>query len=142
MSSAAEAEVAGVFVNTKEGTTIRTTLEELGYPQPPTPVQVDNTTAVGIANDTVKQRRSKAIEMRFYWIRDRVKQGQFHIYWAPGKHNIADYFTKLHTGAHHQQERPYHVHTGQLAPRHLKTSVPPNLRGCVDTPEGDIRIPI
>ena len=59
MSSAAEAEVAGVFVNTKEGTTIQTTLEELGYPQPPTPVQVDNTTAVGIANDTVKQRSSK-----------------------------------------------------------------------------------
>jgi hypothetical protein len=94
MSSAVEAEVAGVFVNTKEGTTIRTTLEELGYPQPPTPVHVDNTTAVGIENDTVKQRRSKAIDMRFYWIRDRVKQGQFHIYWAPGKHNIADYFTK------------------------------------------------
>ena len=32
--------------------------------------------------------------MRFYWIRDHVRQGQFHIYWHPGKLNKADYFTK------------------------------------------------
>ena len=66
MYSVVESEVAGVFFNTKEGTKISTTLEELGYPQPPTPVQVNNTTAVGIVNDTVKQRRSKAIDMHFY----------------------------------------------------------------------------
>ena len=32
--------------------------------------------------------------MRFYWVKDRVQQGQFHIYWAPGTSNYADYFTK------------------------------------------------
>jgi hypothetical protein len=47
-------------------------LEELGHPQPPTAIQTDNECANGIANDTVKQRRSKAMDMRFYWIRNRI----------------------------------------------------------------------
>jgi hypothetical protein len=38
MSSAAEAEIGAVFLNAKEGTVLRTTLEELGHPQPPTPL--------------------------------------------------------------------------------------------------------
>ncbi len=43
-------------------------LEKLGHPQPQTPLKTDNTNAVGIANDTVKQKHSKAIDMQFYWI--------------------------------------------------------------------------
>jgi hypothetical protein len=35
MSSAAEAEIRAFFINAKEGTVLRTTLEELGHPQPP-----------------------------------------------------------------------------------------------------------
>ena len=53
VSSAAEAEIAGVFTNMKEAAALRTTLEEMGHPQPPTPIQVDNSTANGIANDTI-----------------------------------------------------------------------------------------
>jgi hypothetical protein len=34
MSSADEAEICAVFLNAKEGTVLRTTLEELGHPQP------------------------------------------------------------------------------------------------------------
>jgi hypothetical protein len=62
MSSAAEAEVAGLFMNAKELLPIRTTLDELGHTQPATPMRTDNSTACGIANKTVKQRRSKAID--------------------------------------------------------------------------------
>jgi hypothetical protein len=35
MYSAAEAEIGAVFINAKEGAVLRTTLEELGHPQPP-----------------------------------------------------------------------------------------------------------
>jgi hypothetical protein len=79
MSSAAEAEIGAVFINAKEGAVIRTTLEELGHKQPPTPMETDNTTATGYSNDTIKQKRTKATDMRFYWIKDRVKQGQFNV---------------------------------------------------------------
>jgi hypothetical protein len=76
MSSAAEAEIGAVFINVKEGAVLRTTLEELGHIQPPTPMETDNTTATGYNNGKIKQKRTKAMDMRFYWIKDRVKQGQ------------------------------------------------------------------
>jgi hypothetical protein len=114
LSSAAEAELGALFHNCKEACPIRTTLEELGHPQPQTPVQTDNSTASGIANDTVKQKRSKAIDMRFYWVRDRVRQKQFHIFWRKGSANKADYFTKHHPSSHHQQVRPTYLHEPHL----------------------------
>jgi hypothetical protein len=52
MSSAAEAETGAVFINAKEGAVLRTTLEELGHKQPPTPMETDNTTATGYSNGT------------------------------------------------------------------------------------------
>jgi hypothetical protein len=112
LASAAEAEVGGLFVNGQEACPIRTTLEEMGYPQPATPITTDNQCAMGIANDTVKQRRSKAIDMRFYWIRDRVKQGQFQILWKKGSSNLGDYFTKHFPASHHKQVRPSYLHQG------------------------------
>jgi hypothetical protein len=49
--------------------------------RPRQPLQTDNSsTAAGIANNSVKQNRSKAIDMHFYWICDRVRQGQFLVY--------------------------------------------------------------
>jgi len=56
MSSAAEAELGALFLNAKEGTVLRTTLVEMGHPQPATPLQTDNSTANGISNGTCKQR--------------------------------------------------------------------------------------
>ena len=110
VSSAAEAELAALFHNGKDACPMRITLEELGHPQPATPLQTDNSTACGIANDTVKQKRSKAIDMRFYWIRDRVRQGQFHVHWKKGSLNRADYFTKHHPPSHHQSIRSSYLH--------------------------------
>jgi hypothetical protein len=111
VASAAESEVGGLFVNGQEATVLRTTLEDMGHSQPPTPIKTDNSTASGIANDTIKQRRSRAMEMRFYWIRDRVNQGQFLVYWRPGDNNKGDYHTKHHTAAHHQLMRSHYLHT-------------------------------
>jgi hypothetical protein len=42
MPSAAEAVIGAVFINAKEGAFLRTTLEELGHKQPPTPMETDN----------------------------------------------------------------------------------------------------
>jgi hypothetical protein len=43
------------------------TLEDLGHKQPKIPVHRDNATAVGIASNTIKRQRSRAIEMRYFW---------------------------------------------------------------------------
>jgi hypothetical protein len=45
MSSAAEAESGAVFLNDKEGTVLRTTLEQLVHHQFPSPLKTDNTTS-------------------------------------------------------------------------------------------------
>ena len=62
-SSAAEAELGALFLNTKEARIVRLTLAELGHPQPQTPIHIDNTTTVGIVNNTIKRQRSRAMEM-------------------------------------------------------------------------------
>ena len=46
----------------------RQTLIEMGWPQPPSPVQTDNSTAVGIINKTIVPRHIKSMDMRFYWL--------------------------------------------------------------------------
>jgi hypothetical protein len=119
VSSAAEAELAALFHNGKEACPLRIALEELGHIQPATPIHTDNSTAYGIANDTVKQKRSKAIDMRFYWIRDRVRQGQFVIYWKKGSLNRADYFTKHHATTHHQAIRSAYLHEPNGSPNYF-----------------------
>jgi hypothetical protein len=110
MSSAEEAEIGAVFINAKEGAVLRTTLEELGHPHPPIPMETDNTTATGYSNGTIKHKRTKAMDMRFYWIKDLVKQGQFNVYWGPGYQNLEDYFTKHLLPAHHKRMREIYIH--------------------------------
>jgi hypothetical protein len=105
VSSVAEAEVAACFHNAREACELRTTLVFLGHIQPATPLQTDNQTAMGILTDTIKQRRSKAIDMNFYWLRDRVADKEFEVYWHPGSSNHADYFTKHHLASHHASLR-------------------------------------
>jgi hypothetical protein len=56
-----------LFYNSKEACPFRIALEELGHLQSPTALITDISTAAAIANDTVKQRRSKAVDMRYYW---------------------------------------------------------------------------
>lgn len=113
VSSAAEAELGALFFNAKDGCMLRNTLIDMGHPQPATPIQADNACAVGLANGALKQKRSKAIDMRFYWVRDRVKDGQFVIYWRKGSENDADYFTKHHPPAHHRRLRSRYLHTAE-----------------------------
>jgi hypothetical protein len=126
LASAAEAELGALFYNGKDGAALRTTLTEMGHPQTATPIQTDNACAAGIANDTVKQRRSKAIDMRFYWIKDRVANGEFIVHWRRGLDNDADYFTKHHAPSHHRCMRSRYLHD--------PSSIIPDLaRGCVDT---------
>ena len=120
MSSATEAEVGALFHNAQEACPIRTTLEFLGHPQPPTPIRTDNACADGIINETVKAKRSKAMDMRFYWVRDRVKQKQFYVYWKPGKTNYGDYFTKHHPTPHHRVMRPIYIHEGNHSINHCE----------------------
>eukprot|EP00804_Cyclotella_cryptica_P026302 CCRYP_007636-RA/>CCRYP_007636-RA protein AED:0.47 eAED:0.42 QI:0/0/0/1/1/1/2/0/610 len=133
-ASAAEAELGALFVNAKEGRIIRLILQELGHPQPPTPIHCDNSTAAGIANNTVKRQRSRSMEMRYFWIADQVAHQQFSVHWHPGLENMGDYYTKHHPTSHHQRVCPYYLfepHSPWELPR---APTPVELRGCAKIP--------
>ena len=110
MSAASEAEAAALFTNMKEGVIQRIALEEMQWPQPPTPITVDNSTVAGLARDTIKANKSRAMDMRLPWKQDRAQQRQFLVTWAPGRLNKADYFTKLHAPIHHRPMRFVYLH--------------------------------
>jgi hypothetical protein len=66
MSSAAEAELGALHINTKDAIYLRQILDEMGHPQPKTPIQTDNTTAEGVINNKIQPKRTKAMDMRFH----------------------------------------------------------------------------
>jgi hypothetical protein len=110
MASASETELAALFYGCKEAIPLRTTLEEMGHPQPgPTPVTTDNTTAVGLTLNTMAPKASKSMDMRFQWLKCRRAQSLFRYLWAKGVKNRADYPSKHHPAAHHQAVRSSYV---------------------------------
>jgi hypothetical protein len=122
VASANESEVGACFHNAQSGAPLRVTLTEVGHIQPPTPPRTDNSTAFGILNKTIKQKRSKAMDMRYHWLTDRVHQKQFDVYWRPGHENLTDYHTKHHSSQHHKYMRGLILHQA----KNLQV-----LRGCV-----------
>ena len=92
--SVSEAEYAALYINGTTAAWERTVLAALRYPQPPTTIVTDNQCAEGIATGRLTAKKSKAIAMRYHWIRDRVRLGEFLITWLPGPLNLADFFTK------------------------------------------------
>ena len=68
----------------------------------------------------MKQKRSKAIDMRFHWLKDRAtNKKQLAIRWVPGRENLADYPTKHHTAMHHKQVRPIYLYVKGKSPTNL-----------------------
>jgi hypothetical protein len=41
----------------------------MGWPQPKSPIQTDNSTASGVVNNTIVPCQSKMMDMRFWWLR-------------------------------------------------------------------------
>jgi hypothetical protein len=101
IASAAEAELGALYHNCQTGNIFQLTLTDMGHLQPKTPVHCDNATAVGIVNNTIKRQRLQSMEMRFFWIGDKVAQEMYAIKWHPGQENLADYQSKHHIGSHH-----------------------------------------
>eukprot|EP00804_Cyclotella_cryptica_P025826 CCRYP_002707-RB/>CCRYP_002707-RB protein AED:0.43 eAED:0.43 QI:0/-1/0/1/-1/0/1/0/90 len=78
------------------------TLEELRHPQAPTPIHIDNSTTVGIVNNSM--------EMRYFWLRDGQNNKIFNFQYHPGLEYLADYPSKAHPGSHHLAFRLFYVH--------------------------------
>ena len=67
LSSAAEAEVGLLYINCHEAVSAHHILEFIGQKQPPTPMQTDNTTALGVVNSNV-MKKLKSMDMKYHWL--------------------------------------------------------------------------
>ena len=60
-------------------------LIEMGHYQSTTPAVIEITTGDVFVNEQIFQQHSRDIYIQFYWVRDRVRQGKFLVYWMAGK---------------------------------------------------------
>ena len=81
MASASEADIYALFYNFKQAVPLRVVMEEMVHPQPRTPVTTDNNTAHGLIMETMVPKASKAMYMRFNWLKCRRAQDQFEFLW-------------------------------------------------------------
>ena len=84
-ASEAESELGALFLNTQEERVIRLILHELGHPQPPTLIHLDNTTVVEIVNNTIKRKRSRGFEIHYFYLLDQKTQKYMRFYYQPGQ---------------------------------------------------------
>lgn len=54
MSSASEAELGTLYIHAREAIPFHHLLEEMGHPQSPTPIQIDNSTALGVVSNIIQ----------------------------------------------------------------------------------------
>ena len=77
----------------------------MGWPQTPSPVQNENTTAEGVVNGKIVANKLKSTDLRFHWLRCREARNQFRFYSEKGPNNWADYSTKNHPPVFHESKR-------------------------------------
>ena len=70
--------------------------------------------------------------MRFYWVRDIIRERHFHIFWEEGKKNLADYVTKHHPIWNHRTMRPRYVKPTQKDLENSKYRQTGTRRGCAE----------
>jgi len=65
-SLAAEAEVGAFYINCRKAVPARHVLEFMDHPQLPTPMQTNNTTALGVVTKIMK--KLKLMDMKYHWL--------------------------------------------------------------------------
>lgn len=64
--------------------------------------------------DNINQKRSKSWDMRYYWLRDKMAQELFDIYWRKGSDNHGDYWTKNFATIYHRNIRSQYVRDKEI----------------------------
>ena len=103
MASASKAQFRGLFDNGQAYVPLRIKLHKLSFIQPE--LQSKQITRRPKVSSPIwlDKKISKAMEMWVFWMKDRVKQKVFFVYWKPGIQNRGDYFTKNHPTHHHRE---------------------------------------
>ena len=86
-----------------EVTWLRWLLEDFGVPAiAPNPLSSDSTGAISIARDLVKHELTKHIGVDASYMRSQVHDLVVTLHHVPSEVQLADFFTKAQTRAHHR----------------------------------------
>jgi hypothetical protein len=118
----AEAEIGALYLNAREAVYLWQILVEMGHPQPPTPIQTDNTTSEGLVNHKIQPKRTKAMDMCFHWLRDSEQRKQFRFYWRPGGGEFGRLYDKTSCASPPPEKKARILNEGQGYPRRKATS--------------------
>ncbi len=133
VASAAKAETHGIFHNAQTALPIRYLLLQMGHPQPPTLIKTDNKVVEAFVKQEMRHKKFKTWDMRLWWLKDRMVQNHFKIFWDVGGNNWADYFTKHFAPQYHRVLRHHYLQrtNSAIATVLTQTLTSPQLRGCV-----------
>jgi hypothetical protein len=92
-TSSMEAEFIGLSDAIKEGLWLRKLLQELGMNETLI-IMEDNQSAIKTASNLVHSERSKHIDVRYHFIREKVMEKQIKLNYCPTAEMTADVFTK------------------------------------------------
>ena len=63
--------MATLYITVKKMIPIFNTIIEMGWPKPKSPIQTDNSTAVGFTTKTIINKATKLVDMKLWCLRDR-----------------------------------------------------------------------
>eukprot|EP00965_Chrysotila_dentata_P247649 6207872-Pleurochrysis_carterae.AAC.1 len=93
--SSCEAEIVAASEATKETIYLRALFDELGLPSAgPTPLAMENMSAINLAYSPEHHARTKHIDRRHSFVRERVESLEITVPFVQSAKNMADFFTK------------------------------------------------
>jgi hypothetical protein len=102
--SSTEAEYIALWDAGKEASWLRNLHRELGLTQTqPTTIMQDNEGTVAIAKDPLFHKRTKHIDSRYHWVREKVQAGRFDAELCRDEDQTADVLTKALPRPKHQR---------------------------------------
>ena len=108
-----EAEFIALAASVQEVIFLRNLLAELGCPQSPTVVYEDNqATIFSLKNLGADHSRTKHIDLRYFFLREKVADGVVIIKYVSTDNNVADALTKPLSPALFERFRPSLVREG------------------------------
>ena len=97
--STTEAEFMAATEGIKEATWLQGLLKELKFLNNKPVLYLDNQSAIFLCKNPVYHDRSKHIEIKYFYIRDKISEGEIELEKVPTEHNPADCGTKVVTSA-------------------------------------------
>ena len=79
---------------TREVLFLRQLLKELGYKEGKTTILEDNQACISMSKNPAQHARTKHIDVRYHFVRERIEQQELELDYVPTKDNTADMFTK------------------------------------------------